>query len=69
MASNSMLTPAGVKKHKGHKGGKHGKNKTERKPLADITPKDDSFDRNFTRSGSPKLSASSDDKRSMGGRR
>ena len=66
MASNSMLTPGSMKKHgKGHKGG-HKASHGGKKHI-DITPHDDAYDRNFTRGGTPKLSASSG--KAMGQRR
>ena len=46
MATNSMLTPVLPSKPKG------------KKPKANVTPKDQAFDRNFTTAGKPKLNAS-----------
>jgi CRISPR/Cas system endoribonuclease Cas6 (RAMP superfamily) len=49
MASNSTLTPVVMPKAKKRKKGE---------PAHDVTPKDQAFDRNFTRNGKPRLSAS-----------
>lgn len=49
MASNSTLTPMTTAKSK----------KRKKSPPADVMPKDGAFDRNFTKDGKPRLSASS----------
>ena len=67
MASNSMLTPGSMKKHgKPHKSSRPSKHEKGGKKHIDTTPHDDAYDRNFTRGGTPKLSASS---KAMGQRR